>query len=295
MFNFTIPADDTWRDIKGYEGLYQVNRDGQVMRIGRKITTKRGSVQSYPAKILKPYRGQVYLSKEGKVATLRVSMLVAQAFLDGYTFGDPVYHIEGDSDALSNLTLHVDSPAEDSDWKYIPDTNNCYMASRFGEIRSVDRPVYGHVRPGKQLSLHTGEDGYLHCMLSIDGQSTLKSVHRLVAQTWIPNPENKPQVNHIDGSKTNNRVDNLEWVTQAENMQHAKDTGLWNPEACGNVTRMSHGIKVRCIDDNREYDSISAAAKYYNMDFESVKESIILNKPRKGLRFEYIDKEINKC
>ena len=64
--------------------------------------------------------------------------------------------------------------------------------------------------------------------LSKDGKRIRHQVHRLVAQTYIPNPENKPQVNHKDGNPLNNNVDNLEWATQSENMRHARDSGMLN-------------------------------------------------------------------
>ena len=57
-------------------------------------------------------------------------------------------------------------------------------------------------------------------------------IHRLMAETFIPNPENKPQINHIDGNKLNNSIDNLEWVTCAENAQHAIRTGLDKKDSC---------------------------------------------------------------
>lgn len=63
--------------------------------------------------------------------------------------------------------------------------------------------------------------GYLFVSLSKDGKRYLKKVHRLVAQAFIPNPFRKPQINHKNGDKTNNGIDNLEWVTNAENMLHA--------------------------------------------------------------------------
>ena len=62
----------------------------------------------------------------------------------------------------------------------------------------------------------------------IDGKKTIKSVHRLVAETFIPNKLNKQEVNHIDGNKANNNVNNLEWVTSSENKNHACRTGLNN-------------------------------------------------------------------
>lgn len=68
--------------------------------------------------------------------------------------------------------------------------------------------------------------GYKTVSLWKDNKGLSKTVHRLVATTYIPNPDNLPEVNHIDGNKLNNRVDNLEWVTPSENRQHAYDIGL---------------------------------------------------------------------
>lgn len=68
--------------------------------------------------------------------------------------------------------------------------------------------------------------GYLVHGLSVDGKVVHKTVHRMVAETFIPNPENKPVVNHIDGNKLNNHVDNLEWCTVHENCIHASDLDL---------------------------------------------------------------------
>lgn len=61
---------------------------------------------------------------------------------------------------------------------------------------------------------------YLKINLSVNGKRITKTVHRLIAETFIPNPQNKPQVNHIDGNKSNNNVKNLEWVTGSENLLH---------------------------------------------------------------------------
>lgn len=83
----------------------------------------------------------------------------------------------------------------------------------------------------KVLSQRYNTKGYL--MVSLNEGFKCVKVHRLVALAFIPNKENKPQVNHIDGNKENNNANNLEWVTNQENMNHAKETGLRNPAEWG--------------------------------------------------------------
>jgi len=71
-----------------------------------------------------------------------------------------------------------------------------------------------------------GKNGYYHIDIHEDGKAKKIAVHRLLALHFIPNPDNKRTVNHIDGNKLNNDLSNLEWATDAENVQHAYDTGL---------------------------------------------------------------------
>lgn len=84
----------------------------------------------------------------------------------------------------------------------------------------------GRVRRGSRLRKPNIKNGYPQVALYHGGQPRHRNVHRLVASAFVPNPDGKPCVNHIDGDKTNNRAENLEWVTHAENTRHGLDAGL---------------------------------------------------------------------
>lgn len=99
----------------------------------------------------------------------------------------------------------------EEDWKYIDGSDNAYI-STLGRIQ----------RNGKNVIPTEDSEGYLRV-----GVGKIRDrVHRFVAKAFIPNPEHKPYVNHIDGNKKNNVVSNLEWVTAKENSEHASRTGL---------------------------------------------------------------------
>jgi len=86
--------------------------------------------------------------------------------------------------------------------------------------------VWSSKRKGKWLKPHHDGYGYLIVSLMKENKRYCKKIHRLVAQTYIPNPDYKPEINHINGIKTDNRVENLEWVTHKENIQHSYDNGF---------------------------------------------------------------------
>jgi len=118
------------------------------------------------------------------------------------------------------------------EWKPIEGYNGYYEVSNTGFIRSVDRIQVmknGHTRKKTSVMRKTGLNyvgGYKHTSLSRDGVHINVYIHRIVAQHFVSNPDNKPEVNHKDGNKLNNHYTNLEWVTPRENQIHAHLNGL---------------------------------------------------------------------
>jgi len=117
------------------------------------------------------------------------------------------------------------------EWKTVDGVNGYYKVSNTGHVRGIYRVVphgkSGHKAiPCKTMTPFVDHYGYEIVSLSLGNKFKKLRVHRLVALAFLPNTENKPQVNHKDGDKLNNNVGNLEWSTASENQLHAYATGI---------------------------------------------------------------------
>lgn len=149
-------------------------------------------------------------------------------------------------------------------WKPVKNFENLYEISNIGRLKSLPRPRrYKDINTGLYKTYMTKEyiikgrindNGYKRTILSKNGTRFYMDIHRLVAEVFIPNPENKPCVNHKNGRKLDNRVNNLEWTTYKENNNHAQNTGLWK-------TVTFNKKPILNITTGKQYESAIAAAK----------------------------------
>lgn len=159
--------------------------------------------------------------------------------------------------------------SEEEIWKDIKGYEDKYQVSNLGRIKSLkdnkgkSREIF--------LKFANNKQGYPFVNLYKDNKVKLYRVHRLVAEAFIPNPENLPQVNHINGKKTDNRVDNLEWCTQKENIGKAWKFGLCKSNLIGNVNKRK---KVAQIDLQNNvikiWNSVTEASKTLNINATSI-------------------------
>lgn len=165
---------------------------------------------------------------------------------------------------------------------------------------------------GKYLQPAVDDAGYNRVCLRKNGTPKVVHLHRLVAAAYIPNPNNKPCINHIDGNPNNNHISNLEWCTHAENMQHAYNTGLNIPRSGAahplynkghtqqtkdKISRANKG-KIRttpssncketiCIELNLSFSSAKEAAEFLNCHRLSVAHAIRNNTKCGGYTWIY--------
>lgn len=163
---------------------------------------------------------------------------------------------------------------EIEEWRDVLGFEGRYQISNFGRLKTLTRvviePRRSYVRQGKIMNKYTNRDGYYRVKL-YNGDASFKneSVHRLVAETFIGNPNNLPEINHIDGNPFNNHVSNLEFCTKEHNVKHAYSTGLKKRENyTGEGNACSKLKKEQVIAIREEYatgtTSYTKLAKKYN-------------------------------
>lgn len=157
----------------------------------------------------------------------------------------------------------------EGNWKDIEGYEGLYQVSNLGRVHSLYRNII----------LKGSEDiwGYIKVTLYKDGSPSIKTVHRLVAQAFIPNPENKPEVNHIDEDKTNNNVSNLEWSTRKDNLNH----GTRNERIS-----KSNSIQILAINlktgESKEYYSTKECARQLGLDKSNITHVLKGNRKQTG-------------
>ena len=147
-------------------------------------------------------------------------------------------------------------------WKEVIGYEDQYEVSNLGRIRRKDGFIKTAIKnnefikiKGKVLKQNLKRNGYLCVDLSKEGKAKTMTVHRIVAIAFLEPQEGRPQVNHKNGNKLDNRVENLEWVTSQENRIHAFKTGLQH----------GNGKKIRCNQLNMIFESTYKAAEYINL------------------------------
>lgn len=147
------------------------------------------------------------------------------------------------------------------EWVDLPGYEGLYQVSKTGYIKSLPRKgTQGGIMRG-----HLDKKGYVIITLRKDGVQSSKRLHRLIAETFIPNPDNLPEVNHRNENKVDNRVENLEWCTSAYNHEYGSRTSR-AAQSCGKA--------IVCVETGVKYQGAKWAATELNLDPSAITKAL---------------------
>lgn len=290
---------EIWMDIKGFEGEYQASSHGHIKSLDRIVKRNGGTdmlLKGYILKGVTKQRGDRRVVIKKKL--YYVNRLIAETFIENPENKSDVNHIDGNpsNNHVSNLEwvnrrenmFHAwrngknkvnkasQEPQIDKSeiWLDIKGYEGKYQISNYGRVKTlayVKMRCNGKPHPVREMIRKPFFKDY--STITLLGKTYL--IHRLVAEAFLPNPEGKKEVNHIDGNSLNNHVSNLEWATNLENQKHASETGL--KRSGGNHPR------ARKIDEyttdgvfKSSWDSITDAAK--KLFYDGFGKSVHANK-----------------
>lgn len=196
-------------------------------------------------------------------------------------------------------------------WLPVKGYENQYEISSLGNIRRALGSTYSCLKhgrimtfslPTKNLRIHANKGGYLRIILVRDGVKSTKRIHRLVMEAFVPNPDNKPQVNHIDSNRQNNNLNNLEWATALENTHHSQDFGYMKKrrrkrveigicpvcQTKGNIKNLNLYHYDKCKNVlKKPLLSIQEEAKIWRLLFQQQPIHLIAKEIKKDYQFTY--------
>lgn len=255
-----------WKDLEGYEGIYKMSSDGDIRRVDKyAYKSPKTTFNSYG-------REKVQLGRDYQHKNYFVDILVAKTFIPNPNHYSHIRHIDGDikNSCVSNLEwveFADDIPTNKGEiWKDVVGYEGKYKVSNQGRVYSLTRIRNngGRLYKGRMLRGELCRGYYCVALLDGNGKHKLCKVHRLVAMAFIPNPENKPQVDHVDGNPQNNNVWNLRWATAREN--------VCNPNTLCHKTPLMTGGKNPMAKPIVSVDIETGVVRYYGCSEEALVE-----------------------
>lgn len=169
-------------------------------------------------------------------------------------------------------------------WKDIPEYEGNYKASSLGRVMACEKIVKGRwgnnaKKQSKIIKQVLGKNGYLHLNLYKNRKAKTFDVHIIIANTFLTKKNNNDDVNHKNGNKTDNRVENLEFITRSENLIH-RYKKLKQP-AVGSK-------KIICVETKKEYETETAASNEFGVSKTSISTAIKKNYCCKGFHFKFL-------
>lgn len=267
---------EVWKPIPGHEQRYEASNQGRIrskdFKLERKFSSKvpkSTRYANYRGRILKPLRTgdnnlsvHLYTTKDGKYSrkSATVASLVAKTFYPDFKGKVKLVSSNKLDCRLQNIYY------DDEEFRPIPEFEY-YLVGCFGHIYSLKS--FKFIKPQMKT------DGYLYVNLSDEDNHVCKGVHQLVALAFIPNPDCKPTVDHVNSIKTDNNVSNLRWATHSEQQKYVNDFGK----------KAVQSVFVKCDQTGEVYRSKRQAELILGLGKNSVGKSIASGKPIKGYTF----------
>ena len=291
---------EEWREIKGFKN-YEISNLGRVRVKKRRAINKNGEYQTHPEKYLKIHKRGITpyfkVSYDGWQNRKQISLIecLAETFLDYDKEKDIAYTYKIDETNLTLDDIVVEKNSsigvlyKDLGEGYI-EVEKGYFLNTKGELYSMDRFVKRNTgvvefKAGKKIMPNYNKVTTYYQYRTMSKCS--KTIHRLVAETFIPNPNNLPCVNHIDGDKSNNSVDNLEWVGYSDNLQHAYNI-LKRPKNATKIKKRACKAINKNTKEESYYESIAEASRNTGISETQIRRIISNECINKLYEFQYI-------